>query len=145
MLHILITFPSLLKKIILAITQTFWIEKLVVFFIYIPKIYFCFSRSYLLLIALSFHSVFEGMAIGLQHDLGALVDLFVAVIAHKTVMAFSLGLNLAQARLKFLRFAISVMIFSLASPIGMIIGMTLSNMKHTLTGDVVNRYIHCKT
>ena len=93
----------------------------------------------MLLIALSFHSVFEGLAIGLQLDLGALVDLFVAVIAHKAVMAFSLGLNLAQARLKFLRFAISVMIFSVASPIGMVIGMALSDMKHTLSGDIVNR------
>ena len=91
------------------------------------------------MIALSFHSVFEGVVIDLQQDLGALVDLLVAVIAHKASMAFFLGLNLAQARLKFLRFAISVMIFSLASPIGMVIGMALSDMKRTLTWDIVNR------
>lgn len=56
-------------------------------------------RSLVLLIALSFHSIFEGLAIGLQQDLGQLISLFLAVIAHKAVMAFSLGLTLAQANL----------------------------------------------
>ena len=85
----------------------------------------------MLLIALSFHSVFEGLAIGLQLDLGALVDLFVAVIAHKAVMALSLGLNLAQARLKFLRFAISVMIFRSQSFTYFFDGRSLSRHKQS--------------
>ena len=33
--------------------------------------------------ALSFHSVFEGLAIGLQESLSQLISLFLAVIAHK--------------------------------------------------------------
>ena len=60
-----------------------------------------FNRSLLLCIALSFHSIFEGLAIGLQKDIGELISLFWAVIAHKAVMAFSLGLTLAQARYDF--------------------------------------------
>ena len=79
-------------------------------------------RSLILLIALSFHSVFEGLAIGLQQDLGQLISLFIAVIAHKAIMAFSLGLTLAQASLSAKQYVMSIMIFSLASPFGMGIG-----------------------
>ena len=48
-------------------------------------------RSYLLLLALTFHSVFEGLAIGLQQVSGQLFSIFTAVIIHKAIMAFSLG------------------------------------------------------
>ena len=103
--------------------------------------FFSFSRSLLLLIALSFHSVFEGLAIGLQKDLGQLISLFLAVIAHKAVMAFSLGLNLAQANLNVKQYLISIIIFSIASPFGMAIGMGLSDMDQSLAGDIGNRYV----
>ena len=48
-------------------------------------------RSVLLIIALTFHSLFEGLAIGLQTELGELMSIFIAVVVHKAVMAFSLG------------------------------------------------------
>merc|ERR1711910_152759 len=53
-------------------------------------------------------------------------------------MAFSLGLTLAQARLKFKQYAISVIIFTMASPIGMLIGMGMSEMEQSLGGDIAN-------
>ena len=72
-------------------------------------------RSILLLIALSFHSVFEvrthshlefgsfvflkGLAIGLQTETREMLAIFMAVMMHKAVMAFSLGLNIAQSSL----------------------------------------------
>ena len=48
-------------------------------------------RSVLLIIALTFHSLFEGLAIGLQQELGKLISIFLAVVVHKAVMAFSLS------------------------------------------------------
>ena len=93
------------------------------------------------MVALSFHSIFEGLAIGLQEELGALLNLFIAVIAHKSVMAFSLGMTLAQAKMKFFRYVISVMIFAVASPIGILIGMGLSDMEQSLGGIIVNGYV----
>ena len=56
-------------------------------------------RSVLLVAALSLHSVFEGLAIGLQTSSAALLSLFLAVMAHKIVMAFSLSLTTAQCDL----------------------------------------------
>lgn len=92
------------------------------------------------MVALSFHSIFEGLAIGLQEELGALLNLFIAVIAHKSVMAFSLGMTLAQSKMKFLRYVFSVMIFAVASPIGILIGMGISDMEQSLGGIIVNGY-----
>ena len=50
-------------------------------------------RAVLLIVALTFHSLFEGLAIGLQKELGELMSIFIAVVVHKAVMAFSLGIQ----------------------------------------------------
>ena len=96
-------------------------------------------RSFLLLIALSFHSVFEGLAIGLQQQSTELFTLFLAVIVHKGIMAFSLGLNLAQsAGVTVKKFILANIIFSTSSPLGMGIGMAISNLNQSLTRDIAN-------
>ena len=78
------------------------------------------------------------MAIGLQPQMTQLINLFMAVIAHKSVMAFSLGLTLAQASLNAKQYVISILIFSLASPIGMGIGMLVADADKSLSADVAN-------
>ena len=96
-------------------------------------------RSYLLILALTFHSVFEGLAIGLQQVTGQLFSIFVAVMIHKAVMAFSLGLTIAQSpRITRRMFAASILVFSLASPFGMAIGIALTDMEASLGRDVAN-------
>ena len=95
-------------------------------------------RGLMLLIALSFHSVFEGLAIGLQKEMAEFISLFLAVIAHKAVMAFSLGMTLAQSALTAKQYLASLLIFSLASPIGIGIGMLVVDMDQSLAADVAN-------
>ena len=53
-------------------------------------------------------------------------------------MAFSLGLTLAQANLTTKQFTMSVLIFSSASPVGMAIGIFLSDLERTLSVDFAN-------
>ena len=50
------------------------------------------------------------------------MTVFIAVITHKAVMAFSLGLNIAQSELSVKAFVWSNILFSLASPLGVAIG-----------------------
>lgn len=88
----------------------------------------CLIRTMMLQLALSFHSVFEGMAIGLQTNMPSFLVLFIAVCAHKFVMAFCLGLTLAKTKINKWLFLILVGIFSVASPFGMVIGMILSGV-----------------
>merc|ERR1719347_1361127 len=95
-------------------------------------------RSIMLLIALSFHSVFEGLAIGLQNNTTHLMTVFIAVITHKAVMAFSLGLNIAQSDLSVKAFVWSNILFSLASPLGVAIGIALSDLPPSLPQEICN-------
>ena len=95
-------------------------------------------RSIMLLLALSFHSVFEGVAIGLQENSGQLLSIFIAVIVHKAVMAFSLGLNIAQSSLTRRSFIISNVIFSLSSPVGVGLGIAMEDLPDCLSTDICN-------
>ena len=101
-------------------------------------------RCLVLLIALTFHSVFEGIAIGLQEEAGGLIQILIAVLAHKLVMAFSLGLNLAQSSgLTVSKFVLSNLVFSLASPTGIAIGAFILGMDESLARDAVNGVLQC--
>ena len=61
------------------------------------------------------------------------VLLFAAVCAHKFVMAFCLGLTLAKTKINNSIFLISMGIFSIASPVGMLVGMILSDVNVMVT------------
>ena len=97
----------------------------------------------ILQLALSFHSIMEGMAIGLQTNMSSFLVLFLAVCAHKFVMAFCLGLTMAKTKISNLVFMTLMGIFSLASPFGMLIGMILSDVNAMVTAvlQVSNNYV----
>lgn len=95
-------------------------------------------RSVLLIAALSLHSTFEGLAIGLQDTVDGVMQFFLAVGLHKSVIAFGLGLNLAQSRLSLWAIVRSNLVFSLASPIGLAIGMGIEDFGHSVNESIVN-------
>ena len=95
-------------------------------------------RSLMLVVALSFHSVFEGIAIGVQGNGHKLLSIFVAVMVHKALMAFSLGLNMAQSGLSKRSFVTSNLVFTLASPLGVAIGIGMSGLPPSLASDCWN-------
>lgn len=80
-------------------------------------------RSVLLMVTLSLHSLFEGLAIGLQTDIPSFVQVLVAVLLHKVVIAFSMGLNLLQSELALITVIILDFLFSVTSPIGLLVGL----------------------
>uniref|UniRef100_A0A0V0J297 Zinc transporter ZIP1 n=1 Tax=Schistocephalus solidus TaxID=70667 RepID=A0A0V0J297_SCHSO len=94
-------------------------------------------RVFLLLIALCVHSVFEGLAVGLQRSVSEVVALFSALMLHKLIMAVSIGMSLATSRqqsertgaapnCKTLRIQVAcTTVFALASPLGVLIGSFL--------------------
>jgi len=85
-------------------------------------------RSLVLIIALSLHSLFEGLAIGLQPTFDDTMQLFFALALHKCILAFSLGLNMVQSKLTTRAIIISSVLFSLASPFGCGIGIAIVDM-----------------
>nr|CAD7414418.1 unnamed protein product [Timema cristinae] len=95
-------------------------------------------RSALLVFALSLHSLFEGLSIGLQPDINSVLQISLAVFLHKAVIAFSLGLNLVQSDFRLISVIRSNFIFSCMSPIGVGIGMCLLQLGRDLKSSVAN-------
>lgn len=53
-------------------------------------------QSCVLLIALSMHAIFEGIALGLTKDLSATINIMLALILHKPAAALSLGVSISK-------------------------------------------------
>ena len=84
-------------------------------------------RDFLTVLALSFHAIFEGLAIGLEREVDTVWTLFAAVATHKYVISFCVGLELVTVRTSTKLFGIYMATFSLVSPIGVGIGMGISS------------------
>ncbi|XP_055585635.1 zinc transporter ZIP1 isoform X1 [Uranotaenia lowii] len=84
-------------------------------------------RGLLIVLALSVHELFEGLAVGLESSPSTVWYMFGAVAAHKYVIAFCVGVELIVARTKFWMAITYIFIYSVVSPIGIGIGMLLSN------------------
>ncbi|MEE6491738.1 hypothetical protein FKM82_016351, partial [Ascaphus truei] len=95
-------------------------------------------RSVALVLSLSLHSVFEGLAVGLQQDSGKVLEICLALLLHKCLIAFSLTLKLGQSRLRVRAVLAGVLLFSLMSPVGIGLGMAL-----TQNGDTVHQLAWC--
>ncbi|XP_077989408.1 zinc transporter ZIP1-like [Glandiceps talaboti] len=95
-------------------------------------------RSYILLMALSIHSVFEGLAVGLQGDNEDVIEIFTALIIHKCLLAFSLGTNLVQSRLTKGAVFRSILCFAVAAPIGIGMGIAVMATASDFTSSLVN-------
>lgn len=87
-------------------------------------------RGLLAVLALSFHAVFEGLAVGLENDVQKVWYLFAAIATHKLVIAFCVGVELAVSHTKAVLLIIYIGTFALVSPLGIGVGIALSE-----TGD----------
>lgn len=85
-------------------------------------------RSLLLITALSLHSIFEGLAVGLQKKSEDVIGIFAALVVHKSVLSFSLGMNLVQSKLTHAGVFRSVLFFSLTAPVGVGIGLAITDL-----------------
>uniref|UniRef100_A0A3Q2TSX4 Zinc transporter ZIP3 n=1 Tax=Fundulus heteroclitus TaxID=8078 RepID=A0A3Q2TSX4_FUNHE len=90
-----------------------------------------------LVLALSAHSVFEGLALGLQEDGAKLGSLFLGVAVHETLAAVALGVSVAKASLGMKDAAKLAVTVSLMIPLGTVVGMGIESAQ-TLAGSVAS-------
>jgi len=87
-------------------------------------------RSVVLLLALSLHSLFEGVAIGLQNTIMQLIGLSVGITVHGCLVAFALGMALASqhssSHSTVVRFG---GVYSVMVPSGIGIGMAIGTVR----------------
>lgn len=90
-------------------------------------------RGLLVVLALSIHELFEGLAVGLEKSSKNVWYMFAAVSAHKLVLAFCVGVELVITKTKIWLSLIYVLTFAIVSPIGIGIGILLTNCDNTTT------------
>ncbi|KAK2869387.1 hypothetical protein Q7C36_001258 [Tachysurus vachellii] len=83
-------------------------------------------RSFMLFLSLSLHSVFEGLAIGLQATDTKVLEICIAILIHKSIIVFSLSIKLIQSAVPIMWLIIYILVFSVMSPMGIAIGIGVS-------------------
>lgn len=87
--------------------------------------------------ALSAHSVFEGLALGLQQEGGRVVSLFVGVAVHETLVAVALGVSMARSAVPLRHAAKLAVTVSAMIPLGIGAGLGIESARG-LAGSVVS-------
>lgn len=82
-------------------------------------------RSFILFLSLSLHSVFEGLAIGLQTTDSKVLQICIAILVHKSIIVFSLAVKLVQSAVPPLWVAAYVGVFAMMSPLGIAVGISV--------------------
>lgn len=72
----------------------------------------------LTVVALSFHAVFEGLAVGLETSVQRVWYLFAAIATHKLVIAFCVGVELVSSKTKFSLVLSYIGTLAIVTPIG---------------------------
>ncbi|XP_063706319.1 zinc transporter ZIP3-like [Culicoides brevitarsis] len=84
-------------------------------------------RGLLIVLALSIHELFEGLAVGLESSSSTVWYMFGAVSAHKYVIAFCIGVELVVNKTKTWLGITYILIYSFVSALGIGIGIILVN------------------
>lgn len=83
-------------------------------------------RSFLVVLALSVHSIFEGMAIGLEETKSGVWSLFLAIAIHSTAIVFCIGTEMLSSGLKKIQILIYLTVLSLVTPFGVLLGIIVT-------------------
>uniref|UniRef100_A0A915EF75 Uncharacterized protein n=1 Tax=Ditylenchus dipsaci TaxID=166011 RepID=A0A915EF75_9BILA len=88
-----------------------------------------FLKSLTFAVAMSFHSILEGFALGVQDDTTGILTLFISLIIHKGIEAFSVGLQMSRANSKRVCVVVLTMVvYGLMTPIGSMLGVLITNL-----------------
>ncbi|KAL3069317.1 hypothetical protein niasHS_018042 [Heterodera schachtii] len=85
-------------------------------------------RVLLLLVALNLHACFEGISLGTFTDVSVLTQIFVALLIHKSIVGFSLGIRLVQSNLSAPIVVLCCTLFAVQVLIGGFISLALMDL-----------------
>ena len=84
-----------------------------------------YPYSFILLLVLSVHSVILGVALGAQRTLTRALAIFIAIMAHKGMAGFALGVSFHRTGTSFRRIAPLAAFFSIMTPLGILAGTSV--------------------
>ena len=79
------------------------------------------------MIALSVHSIFEGIALGLMNEYKPFINLMISILIHKFAESMSISIAMQKSKFEFKKLFYFILLFSTATPIGTIIGILLND------------------
>ncbi|XP_034021194.1 zinc transporter ZIP1-like isoform X2 [Thalassophryne amazonica] len=85
-------------------------------------------RAFILVFSLSLHSMFEGLAMGLQEEGKQVLETCLALVIHKSIVSFSLAFKLVQDRLRRAVVVGCMLLFAVMSPLGVGLGVSLTKV-----------------
>ena len=85
------------------------------------------------MIALSVHAMFEGIALGIMTNFGSVMNLMISVLIHKAAESMSISIALQKSDMEFRRLLTFLAIFSCATPLGITLGILLSDTPEIVT------------
>ena len=94
-------------------------------------------RSFLMVLALSIHSIFEGMTIGLEETESGVWKLFLAVSLHATAIVFCIGTEMIAMNTRIYKIVMYMVVLSIVSPIGVLIGIIVTLHMDQASGEQV--------
>ncbi|XP_061172240.1 zinc transporter ZIP3-like isoform X2 [Saccostrea echinata] len=83
-------------------------------------------RAFVLLLAFSFHMIFEGLALGLEQTESGVWSLLGILALHKCIVSFSVGLQLSESLQRTQPVILSLIAFSAVAPVGVAIGFLVT-------------------
>jgi zinc transporter 1/2/3 len=84
--------------------------------------------SFILLLVLSVHSIIVGLAMGAQKSMTGALAIFIAIIAHKGMAGFALGVNYRRAGASLKRVIPVAAFFSSMAPVGILMGTAIYSL-----------------
>lgn len=91
------------------------------------------TTPYIITISLCFHSIFEGIAIGLQKTTSGLTVLLIGICLHKCAEGFAMGTTFVRSDIVRRKWIPLLLTFSIIVPIGVCVGLGLSKLGETAT------------
>ena len=88
----------------------------------------CDLTPIVLMITLSVHPIFEGIALGLLGGISETVNLVILIVIQKAAEAVSISLAMQRSKMSFNRLVQIILIFAKATPMGIAYGILDSKM-----------------
>jgi len=98
-----------------------------------PKGQISKTTVFVLMLAFGIHELFEGVAFGMLEEVATALQLAIGIIIHKTCAAISLGAGFTKAGFSLMQIIVLILLFSLSTPIGIVIGMSVDGMSKLVT------------
>lgn len=89
-------------------------------------------HSFILLLALSIHMIFDGLSLGLLNTDNEVWSLLIALGIHKILIFFSTGITICEST-TYVKFALVMLYMSVVSPFGVGIGIVLTSQEPNLS------------